>query len=345
MNVYQPIKIGGGKLTQNPERLKSWLAGENPGPLTVNVGLTHGCNHNCVHCACQLFNPYEGRKSFIDTALFKQFMKDCQQMGVAELFFAGSGEPLLHPDLEEILQYGHALGLNLTVSTNGMLLTPKRAETILPFLNWVRVSVNGGDSSTYADVHDCHERDFEQLVTRLGHAAKIRDEQQLRVKIGLQFLVHDLNRHSIPAMAAFHRRVRSDVLIFRNTVDENGQFSRVSPEELELLRQAEKQPGIEVRWENFGEAELPAAWSQCHGINFRTNLDYDGNLFTCQRQFYKESRYGNIKEQRLPEIWQSQRRLKIFAEVGEGADRHRCHKWCQSSFDNLFLEGHCCGDD
>ena len=147
--------IGGSKLRSYPEHFQAWLAGKNPGPLVVEAGVVNGCNHNCQHCDFQQFEPYGKHKGFLDPEVFKGFLQEFAAMGGVELFFAGDGEPMLHPQFCDFVLFAKKLGLNCTLSSNGQMFNRNNAEKLLPHLSWIRCSVNGGDPKTYGQVHVC----------------------------------------------------------------------------------------------------------------------------------------------------------------------------------------------
>jgi SynChlorMet cassette radical SAM/SPASM protein ScmF len=60
------------------------------------------------------------------------------------------GEPLLHPQIREILEFIRAEDLRLTVETNGVLLTPELAWDMASCRNpFVSVSLDGADAETH----------------------------------------------------------------------------------------------------------------------------------------------------------------------------------------------------
>ncbi|MBF0176627.1 MAG: radical SAM protein [Magnetococcales bacterium] len=333
-------RIGGGKLQDNHDLLEQWLAGEEPGPLTIEVALVLGCNHGCLHCAPRQFDLFDPHKSFMDTEVFQKFLVEFRDMGGEEVYFAGAGEPLLHPHFADFMALGHKIGLRMTFSSNGVLLNEANAEKILPHTTWVRFSVNGGNAETYTRVHDCHARDYDRLIRNLENARDQRKNNQWQVHLALQFVVFEENWPSIPGMVALHEHLGTDKLIFRNRFDKEGYKHPVHPDALPLLEKAARVKGVEIRWGSFPrEGEIQqAAWRRCDGIHFRTNMDHQGNLFACGRQFYKDSRFGDIHAHSLQEIWHAEKRRRLFAEIGKGGDIPLCGRLCPTSFDNIYIE-------
>ena len=118
---------------------------------TIYFYLTEGCNLKCRHC--WIAPPFEGAKEkkypFLDFELFKDIIQQGKKLGLSGVKLTG-GEPLIHPDINRILDHIYDEGLNLTVETNGVECTPEIAEKILKCKRaFVSVSVDGPDAESH----------------------------------------------------------------------------------------------------------------------------------------------------------------------------------------------------
>jgi SynChlorMet cassette radical SAM/SPASM protein ScmF len=112
--------------------------------------LTEGCNLRCRHCWIAPKYQSEGNSyPALDLDLFKSIIEQAKPLGLTGVKLTG-GEPLLHPQISEILEHIQTEDLRLTVETNGVLCTPELAENIAvckdPF---VSVSLDGADAETH----------------------------------------------------------------------------------------------------------------------------------------------------------------------------------------------------
>ena len=112
--------------------------------------LTEGCNLRCRHC--WIAPKYQGEGNShpaMDIDLFKSIIEQAKPLGLTGVKLTG-GEPLLHPQIDEILEYIQTEDLRLVVETNGVLCTAKLAEKMAgckdPF---VSVSLDGADAGTH----------------------------------------------------------------------------------------------------------------------------------------------------------------------------------------------------
>ena len=114
--------------------------------------LTGECNLRCRHCwIAPKCVPEDTSKSqtALSLDLFRSILEQAKPLGLASVKLTG-GEPLLHPDISEIIEIIRQHDLRMTMETNGVLLSPELAREIVkcerPF---VSVSLDGADARTH----------------------------------------------------------------------------------------------------------------------------------------------------------------------------------------------------
>lgn len=100
--------------------------GPLPYPLQATINVTGRCNSRCLYCTYS--NPARQRPDVPYDRLYI-LIKDLAASGVRSLCLSG-GEPLLHPDLGQIIQTAVSLGMVVTVTTNGTLLDLATAQRL-----------------------------------------------------------------------------------------------------------------------------------------------------------------------------------------------------------------------
>lgn len=115
-----------GKLAHFPEQTsqKAILKA----PMRVYLDLISRCNLQCVHCIANS-TPKTSDK---DTLTFNQFKKLIDELIELQVFevYIGGGEPLLRKDALPILAYIADKGINITLTTNGTLVTEEISKKI-----------------------------------------------------------------------------------------------------------------------------------------------------------------------------------------------------------------------
>ena len=106
--------------------------------------MTEGCNLKCRHCwIAPKYQNEESNWPSIDFELFKDIIRQGKKLGLQSVKLTG-GEPLIHPDINKVLDYLSGENLRVTIETNGVKCTPEIINKILKCKNpFVSVSIMG----------------------------------------------------------------------------------------------------------------------------------------------------------------------------------------------------------
>lgn len=113
-------------------------------PKGAGINVTHNCNSRCITC-----NMWRSQSTNeLTTAELQDILTQLKDIGVVGVGFEG-GEPLLRNDLPQIVGKAHQLGFeSITMMTNGLLLTKKKAENLIQRgLTGIGVSIDGIDET------------------------------------------------------------------------------------------------------------------------------------------------------------------------------------------------------
>lgn len=108
-------------------------------PLNVSFFITNKCDLRCSYCNIP---QTRGHHAQMTTEQIKEMLDAYYAFGMVKFSVSG-GEPLLRPDLGEVLQYASDLGVVTSITTNGRLLW-KRAPT-LGALDTMLISLDGDE--------------------------------------------------------------------------------------------------------------------------------------------------------------------------------------------------------
>jgi MoaA/NifB/PqqE/SkfB family radical SAM enzyme len=113
-------------------------------PILCNYYITYRCNANCSFCDIWKKKSY---REATDCSLedVGQNLPQLKKIGIRFIDFTG-GEPLLHPDLPEILKLARKNRLYTSVTTN-CLLYPQRAEELKGLINLLHFSLDSLDEA------------------------------------------------------------------------------------------------------------------------------------------------------------------------------------------------------
>jgi radical SAM protein with 4Fe4S-binding SPASM domain len=122
-------------------------------PHEIQVEVTGACNLACRMCLVR-YAPRIGRRSgAMPLAAFRRLLEDLPDLERVTL--QGLGEPLLAPDLLEMVEACTTRGIAVGFNSNGTLLTRDVADRVVATgLSWLHISLDGATAETYEGVRD-----------------------------------------------------------------------------------------------------------------------------------------------------------------------------------------------
>lgn len=140
------------------------------GPVLCNYYVTYRCNATCSFC-----DIWQQPSPLIDLRDAERNLDDLRRLGVRIIDFTG-GEPLLHPQIAELLAMAKARRFITTLTTN-TLLYPKRARDLAGKVDMLHFSIDSHDPA----VHDASRgvRSFDSLLRSIEIAMELGERPDL----------------------------------------------------------------------------------------------------------------------------------------------------------------------
>jgi radical SAM protein with 4Fe4S-binding SPASM domain len=189
-------------------------------PIVV-WNITRACNLKCVHC----YNDSGSSKASdeLTTDEARVVLDDLAEFGVPSVLFSG-GEPLMRPDIFELIAYAVEKGLRAVISTNGTLITPDTAKRIKQCgVSYVGISLDG--IGRINDQFRGVEGAFERAV------AGIRNCQDAGVRIGLRLTLTKRNVQDLESLFDFFEAENIERACFYHFVP-SGRGENIAKEDL-----------------------------------------------------------------------------------------------------------------
>lgn len=124
------------KLLKHMPKLMKLQDGGIPSPVMLHVSPINACNLTCSFC-CFANRSMTERLSLTQ---MKTAIQSFYELGITGVEFTGGGEPLLHPEINEIVDFCDDLGLKIGICTNGAKLRKLRDWSKI---TWVRLGLYG----------------------------------------------------------------------------------------------------------------------------------------------------------------------------------------------------------
>lgn len=340
----EDFRIDSQKIMYHVENLGRWLKGKKIYPIYIEAAPAGGCNHRCIFCALD-YLKYKLR--FIDSRKFKQFISQVAKKGTKSIMFAGEGEPLLHKDIVKFITYAKQNGLDVAMTTNGVLLNKKNTAPILKELSWLRLSINAGTAKTYSLVHRCQIDDFKKVINNLKEAVKIKKAKGYKCTIGVQLLLLNENYREVSILAKILSKVGVDYLTVKPYSQHPSSLNRLKTRlnyqkllylEKQLKKYSKKGFQVIFRKHTMKKLRERKPYQRCLGLPFWSYLDSGGNLYACSA-FLGDKRfcYGNIYQSSFEKVWNGKQRKKIMLMMKNSWDIEKCREVCRLDEINRYL--------
>ena len=124
-------------------------------PTHLIIEPVSACNLRCIMCY-QIDESFTNNKEFMGKMsldLFKKIIDDAHAIGVKAITLTGRGEPTLHPQLGEMLEYCSGKFYEIKMNTNATLLNEKLIHKILKSgINDIVFSVDSHEKKQYESI-------------------------------------------------------------------------------------------------------------------------------------------------------------------------------------------------
>jgi len=159
-------------------------------PLLVQIFPIYACNFVCKYC---VFSMKKSKRGFIsdkikmDFNLYKKCVDDMCKFPnkIKVLRFVGMGEPLLHNQLPEMIQYASSKNIinKIEILTNASLLTPRLSDKIIASgLSKLLISIQGTSEKKYMDISNV-KINFQKFIENIKYFYDHRNNVEVHIKI------------------------------------------------------------------------------------------------------------------------------------------------------------------
>jgi radical SAM protein with 4Fe4S-binding SPASM domain len=336
------IRMDSHKLIYHPQRVSEWMEGKNIYPIELEIGLTNACNHRCLFCAVD----YTGYQSVrMEGDLLRKRIKEFSQKGVKSIIYAGEGEPLLHRGAVDLINETKNNGIDVAMSTNGVLLTPEVSRECLASLTWIRFSTAAITDTSYEKIHQCKKGDLQIVLKHMQEAVRVKREQGASTTIGVQLLLLPDNKDEVAAMARELKKIGVDYFTVKpfSQHPQSGNILQVDYQEMldiekELKEIATEDYKIYFRAHAMKKLVCERGYRQCLALPFMVYIDAKGNVWPCIVFMGKEEmRYGNLYEESFEEIWEGGRRKRLVEFFSKMDLEANCRELCRLDEMNKYL--------
>ena len=286
---------------------------------TLSLNIESGCNATCNHCSADhIMEQTEVQDDRLNLDELKRTIEGCLRAGAVSINITG-GEPLLHPQILDIIRAVPRHRGAPNIQTNGLLLTDQMARDL----------AEAGLYITMISLHSHKPEVHDELLNVPGAFNKVMEA------------IDNCHRHKIPVIlncTMTHQKVADGTLweMVRLAKDKNvtvnfvqpcttGKWEdqldvRLSPEDYEEFDKAMKLPW--VVWEGKSNYKH----NGCRPGIERIYVSSSGDVIPCA---FIHLNFGNVRKESVSTIWARLRNFEYFRQTQER---------CMASNDEHFYD-------
>lgn len=266
-----------------------------PIPKNMLIELSNYCNSQCIFCANSKMTRPRGEMNF---ELLCKLLKDGYELGIREVGFYTTGEPLLYKKLPDAINYAKQIGYEyIYITTNGILADiNKLKELIFNGLNSIKFSINAINSEDYKFIHNVDK--FDTVMDNLKNIYNYKKKYCNNLKIFVSYIATKYTDYDIKKIKHFFSDYCDEVIIV-NVRNQSGMM----PIESEFLKCNDENNKIQ------SSRVIP-----CHYLFNVLNVSYEGYLTACCTDFQNYLAYADLNKVDIISAWHNSIITKLRKE-------------------------------
>lgn len=296
LNIFS---AGADKLLTFADRIAQWQAKESFVPVTLEIQPTERCNHHCP--GCQSFYSLssddvhsKARTGFdLDIDLLAPIWRN-PPAGV--VISGNTGDPLLHPRIEELLNILKERAIPTVLLTNGEALTESIARAALNACTGIRISLDAQDEDHFRRVHGSRFG-WPKVLKAIRLLVSTKNVVGSDCLVGIGYLTNKQSRSGMVPATRLAGQLGVDYIQFRpfhyDTAELNVEFEQCNEmannTKLRVFMSDQKYDRMR---------DFHRSYSHCQGSLFSTVLDARGDFYICCHHVGRASaRVGSIVQE------------------------------------------------
>jgi len=342
--IYSNLKI-----FKHPDKLEDLDEGYISGPITARIKPTNICDHRCYYCSTIVKPTYDeesihyfDRTDSIEWPLLKRTINELADMGTMGVIFAGGGEPLVYPQINDAIDLCYRNDQEVGFITNGWKLKGKTAR-LLAKAKWVRVSFNSADANTFAQMRSTTLECFNEIIDNMAQFAKIK-----KGRLGINYGITAENSTQVYDFCKLMKEIGVDNVKFSPIIFKEGSeeyHSKISAECNMLIEKAKQ----DFEDENFSVINkyleslqtstiFHRNYTKCYIMQTVACIAADSKVYYCHdRAYMRSSILGDLKKHTFKHIWFSDKTKKIFETLDPSKI---CNQHCVWDSRNVAIQNY-----
>ncbi len=295
-------------------------------PLSLNFNVATTCPFSCRYC----YHPLDEVKPFIPLERLKVILREFKDNGCESVMLTG-GDPLLRPDIDDVMIYLKDIDLFYTLSSKS-ILSEKRIDNLISRagLDRIQVSLDSDNAGVVEKLTGAPEGYYDACVSQIeymiGKGIDVRVKSVLTsynaddISSFLEML-HSLSVRHVQVVSYGRSGARHSDSLFASSKQMKRASDAVDDARL-------KYPDMTIVGGNYeAQSALPVGKdvpmfdkrAVCNAGRFSVTMLPDGEVTVCEQLPYdKKYIIGDLREQGLMEWWNSEQLEKWLSPPPRG---------------------------
>lgn len=278
-------------------------------PLFLGLESTARCNLKCDFCPrTDLVTREVGNMEF---GLYRKIIDSVRPVFIT---LSQLGEPLLHPQIGQMIKYARRKGAIVRITTNATLLNEERCRMLLDSgLNQILISFDSCNKENYEKLR--FGADFEEVVANIKRLIGLKKKRTSRLPL-ISFNV-TLNKDNIAeirelidfclkefniaptftTMYTYGKDTLKSRMVNKSFVD-HIKASYLYAEQIKMPSLSENLKAVYNKAFTADFSGEPCFWPY-----YTTNVSWDGKVYPCCVFFDCQTVLGDFNQQSFKEIW------------------------------------------
>jgi len=250
-------------------------------PDRVYIESTNYCNLKCIMCPTGL-GVIRRPKGYMDMKLYRAIVDEIGPL-VSSAVLHSWGEPLMHPELFEMIRLGTRAGIRIETSTNITILNAERARAVLDAgLDVLYLALDGATKETYERVRV--NAKWEKSLRHVEEFLELKRQMGAPTRVILQIIAMNETRADIEAFLERWRRPEVDQVNVKHLDTWGDQVDAISDHRI------------------AGE-RVPMKRVPCPNLWYHGYIFWDGALASCERDYDVKTPLGNVRDGGVMKVW------------------------------------------
>jgi MoaA/NifB/PqqE/SkfB family radical SAM enzyme len=265
-------------------------------PDRVYIESTNYCNLKCIMCPTGL-GIIQRPKGYMDMTLYRAIMDEIGPL-IGSAVLHSWGEPLMHPELFEMIRIGKRHDVRMETSTNITILNTERARAVLDAgLDVLYLAMDGATKETYERVRV--NAKWEKSLRNIEGLLDLKAKMGASTQVIMQIIAMNETRADVEAFLERWRRPEVDQVNVKHLDTWGDQVDAITEHKIE-------------------DDRLPMKRVPCPNLWYHGYIFWDGSLTSCERDYDIKTPLGNVRNGGVLKTWNGPAMQELRRKHREG---------------------------